>query len=151
MDDLNDLDVNNVIWRIFYMENLRFTKNQLLKSVEQLFQVTEKLIMDQAVIGGLTTIDYKEPAWRSTTLLCDKSIKIKNAKTYIFAELVLCLGGISDQPVEAWKNKIRWYLETRYLEDLDRIDGEPMEFEWKNFRGFSTLEILEEIQKLMTE
>ena len=59
-DDLNDLDENNAIWRIFmnvtlqaavhlgrdYMENLRFTKNQLLKPVKQFFQVTEKLIKD---------------------------------------------------------------------------------------------------------
>ena len=38
----------------------------------------------------------------------------------------------------------------RYLKDLDRIDGEPMEFEWKKFQGFTTLGILDEIQKVMT-
>ena len=38
-----------------------------------------------------------------------------------------------DEPVEAWKNKIKWYLENRYLKDLT---------------GFTTLGILEEIQKL---
>ena len=73
-DEMNDLDVNNAIWCIFinvtlqvavnlgqdFMENLRFTKNQLLKSVKQLFQVTEKLIKDQTEIGGLTTIDKKK-------------------------------------------------------------------------------------------
>ena len=37
------------------------------------------------------------------------------------------------------------------LKDVDRIDGEPMELEWKIFPGFSSLGILEEIQKLMTE
>ena len=40
------------------------------------------------------------------------------------------------------------YLENRYLKDLNRIDGEPMEFEWKIF---TTLGILEEIQKIITE
>ena len=83
------------------MENLRFTKNQLLKSVNQLFQVTEKLLKDQSEISGLTTIDSKEPTWRSTTLQCDKAIEITNAKTYVFADSVLCLGSMSDQPVEA--------------------------------------------------
>ena len=91
--------------------NLRFTKNQLLKSLKQLFQVTEELIKDQTEISGLTTIDYKELTWRSTTLLCDKAIEITNAKTYVFADSVLCLGSISDRPVEAWKNKIKWYWE----------------------------------------
>ena len=49
------------------------------------------------------------------------------------------------------KNKIKWYLENRYLKDLNRIDGEPMEFEWKIFLGFTTLGLLAEIQKMMTE
>ena len=34
---------------------LRFTKNQLLKSVEQLFQVTERLVKDQTEMSGLFT------------------------------------------------------------------------------------------------
>ena len=29
--------------------------------------------------------------------------------------------------------------------------GEPMELEWKNFTGFTSLGILDEIQKMMTE
>ena len=80
-DDLNDLDENNAMWEKFmnvtlqaavhlsrdFLENLRLTKNQLLKSVKQLFQVTEKLKKDQTDICGLTTIDYDQPTWRSTT------------------------------------------------------------------------------------
>ena len=38
---------------------------------------------------------------------------------------------------------------TRHLKDLNRIDGEPMELEWKIFQGFTTLGILEEIQMMM--
>ena len=81
-DDLNDLDVNTATWCIFmnatlqaavhlgreFMENLRFTKNQLVKSAKQLFQVTEKLIMDQTEINGLTTTDYEQPLCRATTM-----------------------------------------------------------------------------------
>ena len=66
------------------MENLRLTKNQLLKSVKQSFQVTERLTKDQTEISGLTTIDYEQPTWRSTTLLCDRAVEITNAKTYVF-------------------------------------------------------------------
>ena len=39
----------------------------------------------------------------------------------------------------------------RYLKDLDRIDGELMEFEVTMFPGFTTLAILAEIQNMMTE
>ena len=108
------------------------------------------MIEGQFEISNLTTIDYKELTWRSTSLLCDKDFEISNAKTCIFLDSVLCLGPMSDQPVEAWKNKIKWYRETRYLKDLNRIAGEPMEFGWKIFPGFTTLGILEEIQKTGT-
>ena len=64
--------------------------------------------------------------WKETALLTDRAVQFAIAKTYVFSHPVLCLGGISDEPVEAW-----WFLETRCLKDVDRIDGEPMEFEWK--------------------
>ena len=51
--------------------------------------MTEKLIEDQKEINNLTTIDYTELTWRSTTLLCDKAFEITNAKTYVFADSVL--------------------------------------------------------------
>ena len=50
------------------------------------------------------------------------------SKTYVFADSVLRLGRISIVPIHAWKDRIKWYLETRHLKDLDRIDGDPMEF-----------------------
>ena len=67
-----------------------------------------------------------------------------------FADSVLRLGSMRDQLVEAWKNKIKWYSEHHNLKDLNRY-LEPMEFEWKMFPGFTTLGILDEIQKMMTE
>ena len=54
------------------------------------------------------------------------------------------LGGTSPEPVQARKDRIKWYLENRYLKELDRIDGEPMDFEWKNFTGFTTAAILKD-------
>ena len=34
---------------------------------------------------------------------------------------------------------------------MNRVDGEPTEFEWKIFPGFTTLGVLEEIKTSMTE
>ena len=42
-------------------------------------------------------------------------------------------------------------MESRYFRVLDRIDGEPMEFEWKIPQDSLTLGILDETQKMMTE
>ena len=152
-DQMKDLDVNAAIWRIFmsftrqaaahlgqdYTENLRSTKNQPLKSLRQFFQVTEKLITDQTEIIGPTAIDWQQTMWRETTLLSDRAVQFATAQTYVFSDSVLRLGGISNEPVNALETRMKWFLETRYLKDLHRIDGEPMEFEWKIFTGFTTL------------
>ena len=39
----------------------------------------------------------------------------------------------------------------RCLTDLDRIDGEPMEFELKHFPAFTTLRIVGEVHEMMTK
>ena len=164
-DQMKNLDVNTAIWRIFMSdtlqaaahlgkdctENLRSSKNQPLTSLRQLLQAIERLITDQTEISGLTTIVWQQPMWRETTLLTDRAVQFATAKTYVFSDSVLCLGGISDEPVKARESRIKWFLETRYLKDLDRIDEEPMEFEWTNFPGFTTLGILDEVQNMMTQ
>ena len=53
-------------------------------SVEQLFRTTEKLIKDQTEIARLSTIDWKQPVWR--TLLTDRAVQIATAKTFVFSE-----------------------------------------------------------------
>ena len=45
----------------------------------------------------------------------------------------------------------RLVMNSSQCRELDQIDGEPMEFVWKNFPGFTTLQILSEIQNMMTE
>ena len=73
----------------------------------------------------MTTIDYKEYTWSATSLLCDRIHLIANAKTYVFADSVLCLGGFRENPNEAWKEKMKLYIENNHL---NRIDRESMEF-----------------------
>ena len=75
-------------------------------------------------------IDYGDYSWSATSLLCDRICQISNAKAYVFADSVLCLGGFKGNPNEAWEEKINCYFENNHLKDLNRIDGEPMEFEW---------------------
>ena len=51
----------------------------------------------------------------------------------------------------AWKKKVEWFTETPQNPELDRIDGEPIEFEWNIFQGFTSFQILAKIQKMMDE
>ena len=59
--------------------------------------------------------------WRETTLLTDRAVQFATAKTNVFSDSVLCRGGISDEPVKAWKSRINWFLETRCLKDIIRL------------------------------
>ena len=92
------LDIDNA-------QSLRCTKNQPKKSLRHLFPVTQRLTTDQTEITGLTTIDWQQPMWRETTLLTDRVVQFATATTYVFSGSVLCLGGISTEPVKAGKAK----------------------------------------------
>ena len=89
--------------------------------------------------------------WRETTLLCDKAVEITNAQTYVFSDSVLCLGGIGDRPVEAWKKRTKWFsgrsLSQRFGSHRRRAGGVRVEIA----PGFTRLQILAEIQKMMAE
>ena len=68
----------------------------------------------------------------STSLLHSRVHQYAIAKVYVFSDSVLCLGRMGDDP------KIKWYSETNFVSELNRIDGKPMEFEWKILPGFET-------------
>ena len=80
----------------------------------------------------MTTIDFEELTWRSTSLLCNRAYQITNGKTYVFAYSVLRLGKMGDDPIEAWKNKIKWYSENNHMKGhesnrrhADRVETIP--------------------------
>ena len=52
----------------------------------------------------------------------------------VFSDSVLSMGGINQDPVRAWSEKVNLFMELRPFREMDRIDGEPMEFEWKIFQ-----------------
>ena len=153
---MEDLDVNTLIWGIFMtatlqdavhlenddVENVLSTKNQPKRILKQLFNDTRKWIKDQKEIQGMSMISWQQQTWQRTTLLTDKAAQFATAQTYVFYDSVLCMGGISSNPVKAWTEKIYWFMNSRQYRALDRIDEEPMDFEWKNVQRFTTWQIL---------
>ena len=86
-----------------YSENLLSIKNQPKRSLKPFFHATEKLIKDQKEITGIPVIDWQQLVWQRTTLLTDKAVHFATAKTYVISDSVLYTGGISPEPVKAWK------------------------------------------------
>ena len=162
-NNLDDLDVNTAIWCM--VMNTTFKQQFILvKTIWRIYDLLSiyswslwssysKCLKNWSRIkkSNLTTIDYKELTWSATSLICEKAFEITNAKTYVFADSVLCLGSMRDEPIEAWKKKMKWFSENNHFKELNRIDGMQTESEWKIFPGFTKLHILEEIQKFMKE
>ena len=130
---------------------LHSTKNQPQRTVKQLLDVTRKLVTDQKEIQGTPTTDFQENSWKRATLLTDRAVRLSTAKAYVFSDSVLCMGRISEHPVKSLKGKIDWFMNSSQCRELYRIDGKPIKFEWKNFPGSTTLQILAEIQNMKSE
>ena len=132
-----------------YDTNLRFVKIYLWKTKGQLFRETEKLISGQTDTTGIGVINFQDLRWVSTSLMHSRPYQYATAKVYVFSDSVLCLGKKGNNLVESWKKQIQWYSDDDYFSELNRIYGQPMEFEWKIFPGFTTVGIIDEIQRMM--
>ena len=88
-----------------------------------------------------------------TTLPHDRAIKLSKAKLLVYSDSVLCLVKNDERPrsIKHWKDKIGWFMNTLEYHELNGIDGEPLEFEWKKFPGHTILELLHEIHRKMAE
>ena len=50
----------------------------------------------------------------------------------------------------AWEDRLTWFKSSQEYRTLDGIDGEPMEFEWNIFPGFTTLQLSHKVQELLS-
>ena len=85
-------------------------------------------------------------------LLVTKELSIfSTRRSTSFQILCLCLSKILENPKsnEAWEQRLGWIKSSQNYRNLDRIDGEPMKFEWNIFPGFNTLQLSEEVKSLL--
>ena len=80
-----------------------------------------------------------------------KSSVSRMQKFMYFSDSVLCLGKVNQNPTSntVWEEQFSWFKDSPQYRTLDKIDGGPMEFEWNIFPGFTTLQLVDEVQKFM--
>ena len=165
-DATKDSDKHSVIWRMFMSSTLRasvfMVKNnsdnwRSIKKTEdltmkQMFDIFEKLITEQSdEIFGMNTINWEHCSLTYLSLVGDQQvINLLHKKVYVFSDSVLCLGKIHEIPQsnDAWEQRLTWFKSSLEYRALDRLDGEPMEFEWNIFPGFTTLQLSHKVQEL---
>ena len=121
-------------------------------TLKQMFDISTRLVSEQDGISGLETNGWENHSWKFLSLIGDgRVINLQRTKVYVFSDSVLCLGKIFEnaQSNDAWEQRLGWFKSSQVYRNFDRIDGEPMEFEWQIFPGFNTLQLSEEVKRLL--
>ena len=123
-------------------------------TIKQMFDLSENLISEQSdEIFGVKTINWEDSSWKHLSLIGDEqAISLLNTKVCVFSDSVLCLGKINENPQShiAWEDSLTWFKSSPEYRAVDRIDGEPMEFEWSIFQGFTTLQLCHKVLELLS-
>ena len=114
--------------------------------LKQMFETSERLILEQSdEIFGESQIIWESSPWKQLSLVNDEEvISLSHAKVYVFSDSVLLLGKMNQNPISntVWERQLEWFKDSSQCRTLDTIDGEPMEFEWHIFPGFTTLQLI---------
>ena len=129
-----------------YSENLHSIKHTGNNpTIKQMFDISEKVIVGQSdEIFGVTPIGWEDPSWKQLSLVGgEEVITLSHAKVCVFLDSVLCLGKMNENPQSntVWEDKLTLFKSLSQYRALDTIDGEPTEFEWNIFPGFTTLQL----------
>ena len=135
-----------------YLNNCQSVVNTTDLTLKHMFDISTRLVSEQNEISGLGTIGWENHSWKYLSLIGDERfINLQCTKVYVFSDSVLCLGKILENPQsnDAWEQRLGWLKSSSKYRNFDRIDGEPMEFEWNIFQGFNTLQLNEEVKRLL--
>ena len=169
-DSMQDIDKRSLIWRVFMSstleasvsmgkncsDNLHSIKNTGKNvTLKQMFEISEQLMLEQSdKFFRVSQISWESSPWKQESLVNDEEvISLSHAKGYVFSDAVFCLGKLNQNPKTntAWERQLEWFKDSSQYRTLDTIDGEPMEFEWNIFPGFTALHLVREAQKFMNK
>ena len=141
----------------FMRKNFVDNENSIMNSTDltlkHMFDLTLKLVSEQDEINNLDNIQWRKNSWKQLSLIGDETvINLQRTKVYVFSDSVLCLGKIHQhrESNEAWKKRIEGVKSDKSYRDYDGINGEPTEFEWNNFPGFTTLQLCGKVTDLLS-
>ena len=135
-----------------HLDNCHSITNTRDLTLKQMFDISARLVSEQDEISGVETIGWEDSSWKYMSLIGDERvINLQRTKVYVFSDSVLCLGKIFENPQsnDAWEQRLGWLESSSKYRNFDRIDGEPMDFEWNIFPGFNTLQLSDEVRSLL--
>ena len=141
----------------FMSKNFQDNQNSIMNTpdltLKKVFDISANLVSEQDEIFKVETIPWEKHLWKFLSLIGDETlINLQRAKVQVFSDSVLCLGRVHQHPKsnEAWKDWIGWIITCQNYRDYDGISGEPTEFEWNIFPGFTTLQLYGKVTDLLS-
>ena len=136
-----------------YMDIQNSIMNSTDLTLKKMFDIALKMVSEQEEINNLDKIHWERNSWKQLSLIGDETVvNLQRPKVYVFSDSVLCFGRIHQHPEsnEAWKKRIEWITTDKRYRDYDGINGEPTEFEWNIFPGFTTLQLCGKVTDLLS-
>ena len=92
--------------------------------------------------------DVASSLWEKPVLLKEQAAKWTKARVNVHSDFVLCLGRVygPEDAAKRWTDQVSTSKMCHTFRELQGLDGEPIDFEWKIFPGVTALDILHEIQ-----
>ena len=138
-------------------KNFQDNQNSIMNTTEltlkKMFDTSAKLVGEQDETFNVDAIHWEKHSWKHLSLIGDETIiNLQRAKVYVFSDSVLCLGRVHQHPKsnESWKDRIEWITTSQSYRDDDGISGEPTDFEWNIFPGFTTLQLCGKVTDLLS-
>ena len=141
----------------FMGKNFQDNQNSIMNTsdltLKKMFDISTKLVGEQDEISNVDRIYWEKHSWKHLSLIGDETvINLQRAKVYVFSDSLLCVGRVHQHPQsnKAWKERIGWIITDKSYRDYDGINGEPTEFEWNIFPGFTTLQLCGKVTDLLS-
>ena len=136
-----------------FQDNQNSMVNRTDLTMKKMFDISAKLVGEQDEFSNVDTIRWEKHSWKYLSFVGDETIiNLQRAKFYVFSDSVLCLGRIHQHANanDSWKERIEWITTSQSYRDYDGISGEPSEFEWSMFPGFTALQLYGKVTDLLS-
>ena len=107
-----------------FLNNCQSISNTKDFTLQQMFDISAKLVSEQDEISGLETIGWENHSWKYLSLIGDERvINLQRTKVYVFSDSVLCLGSIHENPQshDAWEQRLGCLNHLRNTETLTEL------------------------------
>ena len=124
-------------------------------TLKQMFDITSKLVGEQEEINNyFDNIHWGKNTWRQLSLIGDEQLSIFSARKSMSSQILCCALERSiniRNPTKLGRKGLTGSLLIKATEIYDGINGQPTEFEWNIFPGFTTLKLCGKVNDLLSD